>query len=98
MTDTYQKIAAAKQADALSKIPQEWRLPADILQKVSAASDISVMDIPSTCGILDSTEIEITEAYTATVLANQIASGVFSSLQVAQAFCKRAAIAQQLVS
>ena len=97
MADTYKEIATAKQADALSKIPPEWRLTVEILEKISPDSDISVEDVPSSCGILSPTEIDITENYSATVLAKEIALGVFTALQVTQAFCKRAAIAQQLV-
>jgi amidase len=97
MADTYKKVAAAKQADALSKIPKEWRLSPEILQQISPVSNISVIDIPSSCEILSMTEIKITENYTATALAREIAAGNFTALQVTEAFCKRAAIAQQLV-
>jgi amidase len=97
MADTYKKIAAEKQAEAFKKIPEEWRLSEYIMQKISSTSDTNVMSIPSSCGILSSTEIKITEDYTATALAREIASGVFTAVQVTRAFCKRAAISQQLV-
>jgi amidase len=97
MADNYKEIATAKQAEAYEKIPEEWRLSADVIQKISPTSKINVMDIPSSCRILSSTDLKITENYTATALAKEIASGVFTAVQVTKAFCKRAAIAQQLV-
>lgn len=87
----WQQKAAAKQADAAAKIPAEWRLPADILQQ-------TVLDIPRTCGLLTPQELGITEDYDATALRDKLAAGEFSSFEVTTAFCKRAAIAQQLTS
>lgn len=93
----YEEIAASKRADAFSKIPKEWRLPREITSQISKTSDFSVLEIPRTCGLLSSKELEITEAYTATALRDKIASGGLSAVAVTEAFCKRAAIAQQLV-
>lgn len=93
---TWQQKAAVKQAEAAQKIPSEWRLSAEILK----ASDDGqpVLDIPRTCGLLTTRELDITENYDATALRDKLAAGEFSSVEVATAFCKRAAIAQQLTS
>ncbi|KAJ4327287.1 hypothetical protein N0V84_002300 [Fusarium piperis] len=48
-------------------------------------------------GILNDLEIEITEKYSATRLVGKMARGDFKAVDVVTAFCKRAAIAQQLV-
>lgn len=75
-----------------AKIPQEWRLPEDIIR--SDVADVS--KIPETCGILSKEEVAIT-AKDSTFLLEQMHSGRISSEAVVLAFCKRAAIAQQLV-
>ncbi|WPB07930.1 uncharacterized protein RHO25_012594 [Cercospora beticola] len=95
-TKDWQSKAAAKRAAELSKIPQEWRLPQEYLTG-NETTPISVLDIPSKCGILSPTELEITQL-TATSLAQKVQSGTLKASTVAQAFCKRAAIAQQLTN
>ena len=50
------------------------------------------------CGILTNEEFDITENYDATALLGLLASKKVSSITVTTAFCKRAAIDQQLVS
>ncbi|GLA03421.1 hypothetical protein AnigIFM60653_003040 [Aspergillus niger] len=84
--------AKSKQAQTAAAIPPEWTLPADILLDSSA----NVLDVPRTCGLLTEREIHITEDYDATALLEKLAPGEFSSVEVTTAFCKRAAIAQQL--
>ena len=58
----------------------------------------NVLDVPATCGILSSKEIEITGNWDAVVLIEKLAKGELTSLEVTTAFCKRAAIAQQLIN
>ena len=94
---SYKEISAAKQADALAKIPSEWLLD-NAVATTSGSSNGSILNIPRICGILSPAQIEITENYTAVALAKGLAAGKLSALDVAEAFCKRAAIAQQLVS
>jgi len=89
----YQAIAAEKKAQQWDKIPQNWRIPTEIFHNAA-----NVMDIPLTCGLLNETESRITSYYDATALLERLKSGVWSVEQVTVAFCKRAAIAQQLVS
>lgn len=94
MTITWEQKAASKQTSAYAKIPPEWRLPADILQQ---APD-NVLDIPRQCGLLTSQELGITEDHDATALRDELSAGKLSAVDVTVAFCKRAAIAQQLTS
>ncbi len=89
----YQTIAAEKKAQQWAKIPTDWRLPTEAFHDSN-----NVMDIPLTCGLLNETEARITSDYDATALLEKLKAGVWSVEQVTVAFCKRAAIAQQLVS
>ncbi|KAK7961842.1 amidase [Apiospora aurea] len=57
-----------------------------------------LVDIPTTCGVLNDVECEITSKYDATDLLAKLRLGDFSAEKVTVAFCKRAAIAQQLVN
>src|ERR1700761_2865729 len=71
----WQTVSARKRAANLDQIPMEWRLPEAMTAKCTEDSTISVMDVPSTCGLLSEKEIEITQKYDATALLEQIASG-----------------------
>lgn len=88
----YQAISTAKKLQRQSKIPKEWLLPSD---RYHAATNI--MEVPAICGILSDVECEITSDFDATALLEKLKDGVWSAEQVTVAFCKRAAIAQQLV-
>lgn len=89
----YQVLAVEKQLQRSNKIPKEWLIATKPLHD---ATDI--LEVPVTCGILSDVEREITSKYDATALLEKLKSGVWSAEQVTVAFCKRAAIAQQLVS
>jgi amidase len=84
-------IARRKQAERQSRIPKAWLLssppPPDVLD---------VRSIPRTSGILTPAELSITEKYDATAIADAIRSRKVTAEQVTIAFCKRAAIAQQV--
>lgn len=88
----YQAIAAKKKAQQRGKIPENWRIATDKYENTA-----NIMDIPLACGLLNETERRITSDYDATALLGQLKSGVWSAEQVTVAFCKRAAIAHQLV-
>ena len=90
-TSTWQAIAQRKRAERQSRIPKEWLLPS-----LPSPNTLDVRSIPRTCGILSSKELEITEKYDATSIAQAVSSKVLTAEEVATAFCKRAAIAQQL--
>lgn len=89
----YQIIAREKKVQQWDKIPKDWRISVESFQDAT-----NVMDIPVTCGLLNDTERKITSDNDATALLEKIKAGVWSVEQVTVAFCKRAAIAQQLVS
>ncbi|KAB8264733.1 amidase signature domain-containing protein [Aspergillus pseudonomiae] len=89
---TWEQKAKSKQTQTVAEIPPEWTLPAAVLLNSAA----NVLDVPRTCGLLTEKEIHITEDYDATGLLEKLAAGGFSSVEVTTAFCKRAAIAQQL--
>ena len=88
---TWQAVAERKQAERESRIPEQWRLPSP-----PNPDTLNVLSVPRTCGILSPKELEITEDYDASSLVQAIRSKTLSAEEVATAFCKRAAIAQQL--
>ncbi|KAL1863254.1 hypothetical protein Plec18170_000086 [Paecilomyces lecythidis] len=94
----WQEVVAEKRAEVASKLPQEWKLPSTILENVSPNSNINVIDIPRTCGLLSDKELDITEKYDGVALLEKIASKELSSSEVTLAFCKRAAIAHQVTN
>jgi amidase len=64
---------------------------------VDETSTWNVLQVPRECGLLSDRELNITEKYDAVALVEALAAGAFTAEEVAVAFCKRAAIAQQLV-
>ncbi|KAI8946103.1 putative fatty-acid amide hydrolase [Xylaria longipes] len=89
----YRIIAADKVSQRRSKIPDAWLISPDAAENVT-----NFIKIPTTCGVLSDVECEITSNYDATALLAKLKAGTFSVEQVTVAFCKRAAIAQQLVN
>ncbi|KAH7025070.1 putative acetamidase [Microdochium trichocladiopsis] len=85
--------AAQKRAEVHASIPAEYILPASIL----ASPPKDTLQWLRTSGILDPTELEITETTSAPVLLDKLATGVYTAVQVLRAFFKRAALAQQLI-
>lgn len=100
--DSYQTIASRKQAERERRIPEEWRLPADKLAAYTSSPTANVLHVPRESGILSERELDITENHDAVALLEMLRKGPteggFSSEEVVVAFCKRAALAQQLVS
>ncbi|GAA6041540.1 hypothetical protein JCM8097_004252 [Rhodosporidiobolus ruineniae] len=92
MTD-WQQRAQLKRAAQVGLIPPAWRLPASIISSLP----LDLRDIPRSCGILSANELDITEAEADTIL-ERVTSAKWTAVEVATAFCKRAAIAQQLTS
>jgi len=92
-------LAAKHKQSCFEKIPPEWRLPSHYLELISTEhSTANVLSIPRECGLLTSAEIQLTENNDATSLLESLHTGQVTSLTVTTAFCKRAAIVQQLVS
>ncbi|KAG6040793.1 hypothetical protein E4U41_007010 [Claviceps citrina] len=91
---SWEDIAARKREALLRSIPEEWRIPADILP---AETEDDVTHWPDTCGWFTQEEIHITN-HSACELISRLANGELSSEQVIRAFCKRAAAAHQLTN
>jgi amidase len=89
----YRIIAAEKKLQQSNKIPQDWLVPSHTIEPMT-----NLLEVPVTCGVLSEVECEITSDYDATTTLEKLKSGTWSAEQVTVAFCKRAAIAQQLVS
>ena len=85
----WEEIAADKKERIEKSIPEEWRI------KSKDVGD-SVMDYPSKSGLMSSEELAITDS-TAVDLVARMAKGELKSVDVTRAFCKRAALALQLV-
>jgi amidase len=77
----------------LDSIPSEWRLPED---KLPPADQANVLDVPEKSGLFSEHELSITTS-PATHIVQEIASGKWKAVDVTRAFCKRAAVAHQLV-
>ncbi|KAF3025950.1 hypothetical protein E8E14_014966 [Neopestalotiopsis sp. 37M] len=92
--DSWQTIAARKQAERASKIPKEWLIPESLLP---AADKEFVQDFPATSGLFTEKELVITES-TASEVVDKIAAGEWTALEVTKAVCKRTSVAQQLIN
>jgi amidase len=77
-----------------NSIPKQWLLPTD---KLPTKQQHNVTNIPYTCGVLSTEELDMTEQ-NATGLLNKYRSGAWKVEDVTIAFLKRATIGQQLVS
>lgn len=91
------KVAAVRAArDA--QIPEALRL-SNVPGYTPPKPGSNVMPIFESCGLLTPVELDITSVeHDATHVLAQLASRKWSAVQVTSAFCKRAAIAQQLVN
>ncbi len=101
----WQSKAAEKRANCQKAIPEAWTLQQSLLNTLPHRSGFSTTkvnlitsDVPRASGILTERELDITESYAVSELLESLATGKFTSSEVTLAFCKRAAIAQQLVS
>jgi amidase len=72
-------------------MPTAW-----LLSNPRSPSTLDVRSIPRSSGILTSHELSITENYDATSIVDAIRTHKFTAEEVTIAFCKRAAIAQQV--
>ena len=97
MSENWKQVAADARTKRLASIPSEWLLQSSVTDPITVQANLDLTEIPRTCGILSKKEIDITENYTATALLEKLKLKTFSSEEVTTAFCKRAAIAHQLV-
>ncbi|KAH7003234.1 amidase signature domain-containing protein [Fusarium venenatum] len=93
-TPSWKDISVKKTEALNSSIPQEWRIPQDLLPPADQAD---VTEWPETSSWFTKDELAIT-SLTATELIQKLASGTFKSEDVTRAFCKRAAAAHQLTN
>ncbi|KAJ5708478.1 hypothetical protein N7488_008279 [Penicillium malachiteum] len=82
----------AKRAAQYELIPPEWRLPDSVLSN----PPLSCVDAIRSSGILSSEELAWTETTDIRALSSAVTARRVTSLQSTTAFCKRAAIAQEL--
>jgi len=96
-TTNWPALVEEKRRDRDSRIPEEWRLPEEITKNISPTSDINTFQLLKTLDLLTAREVELTENYEVKTLLEMMATRRVSSFEITTAFCKRAAIAQQLV-
>lgn len=93
----WEEIACRKCAERDASIPIAWKLQDHYLPKENGEPE-TVMAVPGQCGILAARELQITGEYSADSLIREITSRRLSAKEVTVAFCKRAAVAQQLTN
>ena len=89
---TWQETAARKRAERDAKIPDEWRIPTELLP---SADVTNVQSFPTASGMFTDDELALTEL-TASEAVERVASGELTAEELLRAVCKRAAVAQQL--
>ncbi|EIM86154.1 amidase [Stereum hirsutum FP-91666 SS1] len=92
--ESWKKVAHAKQEERLRKIPDKWRLPSHTLP---SSETFDVLSFPELSGFFSDAELAITKA-TASHIVQNVASKTWTAVQVTEAFCKRASVAQQLLN
>ena len=92
-TLSWEALAAAKRAGTFAKIPEIWRLDPVDLARAKDQIDLTGSFIQE---FLTADEISITSKDSVD-LVNEIRDKSLSAVQVTEAFCKRAAIAHQIV-
>jgi amidase len=92
--EPWQDVVARKRAQRESKIPEEWRIPPELLLLAEANN---VQNFPAESGMFTARELLITES-TASEVVRKIAKAEWTAVEVVKALCKRAAVAQQLLN
>ncbi|KAF9693861.1 hypothetical protein EKO04_008108 [Ascochyta lentis] len=90
MGTNWEQLAADKRSRIANAIPSEWLIR-------DLPKDGNGFSFPKESGLLSAQEIKLTES-SATDLVAQLAEGKLKSVDVTLAFCKRAALAQQLTN
>lgn len=97
LTSEWQTLVDEKRANLKARIPPSWVLPANITDMVDPMLNTNAFKLLDSTTVLNPQEKQITEEYTATALIKLMCERKYTSVEVTTAFCKRAAIAQQLV-
>lgn len=90
-TDLY--CTQTTQAELRVKVPEEWLLPESML----SLKPRNVIPLLKGCGLLTARELGVADIKDAVALLEKIHSKEWSAFEVTVAFCKRAAIAQQML-
>lgn len=88
----YRSIAAIAQARRAASIPTQYLLPSSQLEQLPQ----NLTFLTKTSGHFSHAEIEIIHSE-AEVILQKIRERIWTSLEVTEAFCKAATVAQQLV-
>jgi amidase len=91
---TWEARAAAKRAATLDKIHPDWRLPSRDIERARQQRNLTGPFIEQ---FLDEKMVSITSMNSPEIV-KAVAERNVSASQVAQAFCKRAAVAHQIVN
>lgn len=94
MPKDWQEIAKEKAAQVLSLIPEEWRISSKDIPSAEEQRDITGDFVRK---YLTKKEVEITES-DAVAIVEKTTSAQWTAVEVAKAFCHRAAVAHQLVN
>ncbi|OLN87605.1 Acetamidase 4 [Colletotrichum chlorophyti] len=99
----WEDLASRHRAKQQQAIPREWLLPDNRLLELrgtgtSQEGRLIALDAARKSSLFTQKELEITENHTARSLLGEIHSGNLTAEEVTIAFCKRAALAQQLAS
>ncbi|KAF8156034.1 general amidase [Crassisporium funariophilum] len=89
----WKKLCIQKQKAQHAAIPTEW-----LLSDQPSSPPANTLNIPSTCGLLTSRELMITETTDVDVILHKLRTAEWTSLEVTTAFYKRAIIAHQLTN
>ena len=92
-SEQWKDISAKAKEKLHSSIPPEWRIPQD---QLPPPDQLDVTSFPAKCGLLTDAELAITDSH-ATEIVKNIAAGDWKAEDVTIAFCKRAAVAHQVV-
>ncbi|KAH9228315.1 hypothetical protein K456DRAFT_1847343 [Colletotrichum gloeosporioides 23] len=97
---SWQELVDKKKQELAGAIPAKWKLDVSLVKELTESNGGRLLELgpASRSGVLDDVELDITESYSAVELVNKMALGRLTAAQVVTAFCKRAAIAQQLTS
>ncbi|KZZ96834.1 acetamidase [Moelleriella libera RCEF 2490] len=91
-TPAYEETRHLILREFAAPVPQSLVLPENLIRNPPK----NVTGIPRECGILSEADLDITDNHDASALAQAIASGKLTSVQVVTAFAKRALVAHQL--
>jgi amidase len=101
-TSAWQIKASKKRRECNDRIPKEWLIPQTLWETLPLPLEenkvnLMELDVIRRTNVLTEREVDITEKYTVASLLAKLSTGEFIALEVATAYCKRAAVAGQLV-